>query len=133
MQSVGQFDEDDARVARHGQQHLAEVLCLLVLVHAHGQLADLRLAFDNAPDRLAELLLHLLEGGGGVLHRVVQQPGHQRADIQLHLGEDLGYGHGVRYERFAGTPQHAAVHLLSELVGRRKLGSVLRRQVFGGG
>ena len=28
VQTVGQLDEDDANIARHGQQHLAKVFCL---------------------------------------------------------------------------------------------------------
>ena len=54
MQAVGNFDEDDADVLRHGHEHLAQIFHLLLfhrrILHAR-QLCD---ALDQIRDRLAE-------------------------------------------------------------------------------
>ena len=54
--AVGELDQDDADVARHREEHLAEVLGLLLLARGEVDLADLGDAVDQAGDLLAEEL-----------------------------------------------------------------------------
>ena len=76
VQAVRELDQDDPDVVRHRDQHLAEVLGLLLLVVLEGDLADLGDAVHEAGDVLPELRLDLLPRADRVFHRVVQQPGH---------------------------------------------------------
>ena len=56
VQAVGELDQDDAHVARHRQQHLAEVLGLRVLLRLEFDLVQLGQAIDELGHRLAEVL-----------------------------------------------------------------------------
>ena len=62
-------------------------------------------------DLLAELLAHLLQRGGGVLDRVVQQRGAQRLGVEPHAGADLGHADRVDDEVLARlAPLVGVVH-----------------------
>jgi len=54
VKPVGELDQDDAHVARHGEQHLAEVLGLRVLGALELDAVELGDAVDQLGDRLAE-------------------------------------------------------------------------------
>ena len=54
VQAVGELDQDDAHVARHREQHLAEVLRLRVLARRELDLVELGHAVDQLGHRLAE-------------------------------------------------------------------------------
>ena len=51
VQPVGELDQHDAHVARHRQQHLAEVLGLRLLGRRKLQAVELRYAVDELRDR----------------------------------------------------------------------------------
>ena len=71
VEAIRQLDEDYANVLRHGHDHLAEVLGLLLLRRLEGHLTELRDSVDEVRHILAELSLNLLERRGCVLDRVV--------------------------------------------------------------
>src|SRR6185437_16100095 len=48
VRAVRELHQDDAQVARHGEEHLAEVLRLLLLARAEVDLPDLGDAVDQA-------------------------------------------------------------------------------------
>ena len=73
VQAVGQLDQDDADVAGHRQQHLAEVLRLALLAGVPGDLTQLGHPLDQHLDLAAEQAADVLGGGAGVLDAVVQQ------------------------------------------------------------
>ena len=50
VEPVGELDEDDPHVLGHGQQHLPDVLGLLLLDGAGAQLGELRDAVDELRD-----------------------------------------------------------------------------------
>jgi len=54
VQAVSEFDEDDADVVHHRQHHLAKVLGLGFFGGREIDFADLRHAFDNVGNLLAE-------------------------------------------------------------------------------
>ena len=83
VQTVGQFHQDDADVGHHGEQHLADAFGLALLARIEVDLAQLGDAVDTARHVVAELVADFLDGGGGVLHDVVQQPGLQADEIHL--------------------------------------------------
>ena len=129
MEPVGELDQDDADVADHGEQHLAQVLGLLVLVGADRQLRDLGLALDDATHDGAEALLDLLEGDGRVLDRVVEQPGDHGVAVEVHLGQQRRDRHRVGDVRLARAALDAAMRLLGDVErlgdpGARAVGQV---------
>ncbi len=54
VQPVREFDQYDANVLRHRQQHLAETLGLLVLARLELDVVELGYAIDHVGDELAE-------------------------------------------------------------------------------
>ena len=73
VEPVGELDEDDADVLRHGQEHLADVLGLLLLVRQGAELGELGHAVDEARHVGPEALLEVAEVVVGVLGDVVEQ------------------------------------------------------------
>ena len=88
VQAIGELDQQDADVARYGDQQLAEVLGLLGLLGDEVELLDLGQALDQGADLLAELLVDLGARDVGVLDHVVQQCGRDRRVVELQVGED---------------------------------------------
>ena len=116
VQAVGQLDEDDADVLRHREEHLAQILELLLLfgVAQHTQSGD---AVHQLSDRGAELVLDLLIAKLGVLDAVVQQ---RRADgvrIQTHLDDDLRHRDRVDDIRLAVAALLPLMRLGGALIG----------------
>ena len=85
VQAVGQLDDDDADVGDHGQQHLADVLGLVLLAVGKLDLVQLGDAFDDVRHLLAEALLDLFGGHIGVFDGVVQQAGGDGGGVHLQL------------------------------------------------
>jgi hypothetical protein len=127
VEPVGELDQDDADVLRHRQQHLADVLGLLLLVAMGAEARQLRDPIDELGDLGAETLLDVGQVVFGVLGDIVEQRGLDRDRVDAELGEDLGRGDRVRDVRFAGRTVLAGVRLDREiergvdggLVGRR--------------
>ena len=109
VQPVGELDEHDPDVLGHRQQHLADVLGLLLLVAVGAELGQLGHAVDELSDLGAELLLDVGQAEFGVLGDVVQEGRLDRDRVDPELGQDLGRGDRVRDERVAGRPHLAFV------------------------
>ena len=73
VDAIGELDEDHPEVARHRQQHLAEVLGLRGLAAVEVQAGELGDSLDQSRHLAAEVLLDLLQGDGRVLDHVVEQ------------------------------------------------------------
>ena len=129
VQPVGELDEDDADVARHRQQHLAEVLRLRLFLRLELDARDLGNAVHQAGDVGAELLDEFFLGGAGVLDDVVQDGGRQRARIQAHGRQDVRDRDGMVDVRFAAAPALARVGLGAEEVGAVDVGDVPRFKI----
>ena len=114
VRPVGQLDQDDADVPRHRQEHLAEVLRLLLLAGGEVDLADLGDAVDERGDLLAEQPLDLRQRREGVLDRVVQQTGDDARHVEPHVGDDAGDLERVGQVRLARLPPLPVVHVRRE-------------------
>jgi hypothetical protein len=112
---VGELDEDDANVARHREQHLAEVLGLRLLERRELDAVDLRDAVDEVRDGLAEALGDLALGGRRVLDDVVQEGRDQGLRVEVPFGEDPGDRERV------GDVRLAALAVLARMGGARDL------------
>ena len=101
VQPVGELDEDDADVLGHRQEHLADVLGLLLLVGMGAELRQLRDAVDEVGDLGPEALLDVADRVLGVLGDIVEQRRGDRDGIEAELREDLRRGDGVGDVRLA--------------------------------
>jgi hypothetical protein len=90
---------------------------------------------DEAGNIPAKHLLHLVQGGLGILHHIVQQGGDDGIVVQLEIGEDARHFEGVRKVGVAGRAglQTMGLHredigsVQSVFVGTRIIGSDLFR------
>src|SRR6266508_192546 len=115
---VGELDEQDADVLRHRDDHLAEVLGLLLLLGVRGrELGELRDAVDEVRDLRAEQLGDLLLRREGVLDRVVEEPGDDGRFVELQLREDACDLERVDEVRLAGLAELTRVDLRAVDVG----------------
>jgi hypothetical protein len=96
VQPVGQLDQDDAHVARHRQQHLAERLGLRFLARRELQLVQLGEAVDQVGGGAPKRSISSDLGDAAVLHRVVHQRGHDGLRVELPVGAQAGDGDRVR-------------------------------------
>ena len=117
VKPVGELDEDDAQVLRHRDEHLAEVLGLLLLGALEVELGDLRDRIHEVRDLGAEALLDLLVRHVAVLRHVVQEARGDRDGVEIEVGEALGDLDAVRDERVAGLARLRAVAVERELEG----------------
>ena len=118
VEPVGELDEDDPDVLGHRQEHLADVLGLLLLVAVGAELGQLGDAVDELGDLGAEALLDVGQAVLGVLGDVVEERRLDGDRVDAELGEDLGRGDRVRDVRLAGRPALAVVGLDGEVERR---------------
>ena len=102
VEPIGELDQDDPDVLGHRQQHLADVLGLLLLVAVGAELGQLGDAVDELGDLGAEPLLDVGQAVLGVLGDVVEERRLDRHGIEPELGQDLGRGDGMGDVRLAG-------------------------------
>ena len=130
VQAVGKLDDDDADVAAHSQEHLAQVQRLLGVHGVDLDRGELRDAVHELGDRLAKQLGEVGERGGRVLHRVVQQG--RADDVLVHvqvMGQDEGHLDGVVDVGLAATAPLVAVELGGKAVRLVHLCHPLGREV----
>ena len=90
VQPVGELDEDDPDVLRHREQHLADVLGLLLLVAVGREPRQLGHAVDQVGDLGAKPFLDVGQAVLRVLGDVMEQRGLDRDRVDPELREDLG-------------------------------------------
>jgi hypothetical protein len=113
VQPVGQLDEDDPKVLRHRDHHLADVLRLLLLVSPQGDPAQLGDALHQPAHLRTELSFDLVGGQVRVLNGVVEQRRGDRLGVQLQVGQDGRHLERVVHIVFAREP-------MLPLVGARR-------------
>ena len=127
VEAVGQLDEDDSDVVSHGQEHLADVLRLLLLMTEGAELAQLGDTVDEAGHIGTEALLDITQRVLGVLGHVVQDGGRDRHRIESQLGQDPGHRQRVADVGLAADAPLLAVRFDREGEGGRERGDVRLR------
>src|SRR5678816_3755786 len=118
VETVGQLDDDDARVLGDREEQLAVALDLALLSRpARRQLGDLRQPVDDRGDLFPEFRFDVGERESRVLDDVVQETAGDGDRVELEVGEDLRHLDRVRDVRVAGVAQLAAMGALAEAVG----------------
>ncbi len=131
VEPIGELDEDDPDVLGHREQHLADVLGLLLLVAVGREPAELGDPVDEVGDLGPEALLEVGQAVVGVLRDIVEECRLDRDRIDPEIGEDLGGGDRVGDVRFAGRATLALMGGDGEVVGPLDGGKVGRRVVLG--
>jgi hypothetical protein len=108
---------DDPYVVDHGEEHLAQVLRLLLRARHAVELRDLREPVDEVGDLLAEVLLDRLERDGRVLDDVVQETCRDAGGVELEIREDVRDFEGVDEVGFARLSNLSPVLSRREEVG----------------
>ena len=111
VEPVGELDEDDPDVLGHGQEHLPDVLGLLLLVGMGAELGQLGHAVDQVGDLRSEALLDVGQVELGVLGDVVEQGRLDGDRVDAQVGQDLGRGDGMGDVRLARRPLLTGVGL----------------------
>ena len=97
VQAIGELDDDDADIADHREEHLAEALGLAILGGEEVKLGELGDAIDAAGNFGSELLPDILAGDAGVFNHVMQQAGLEAHHVHPHIGQDVGDLDGMRH------------------------------------
>ena len=129
MHAVGELDHDDADVAHHGEQHLAEALRLRFLAVFKLYLVELADPVHQFGDHLAEGGRDLRLGRGCVFDDVVQDGRNQGVGVHTQVGKDVGDRHRMGDVRLAGEALLAEVALGAEVVGLAYQLDLGRREV----
>ena len=109
VEPVGELDQDDPDVLGHRQEHLPDVLGLLLLVAVGAELGQLGDAVDELGDLGPETLLDVGQAVLGVLRDVVEERRLDGDRVDPELGQDLRRGDRMRDVRLAGRPLLALV------------------------
>lgn len=115
VESIGELDEQDADVARHRDDHLADGLGLRAL--AVLDLVEFGDAVDQHRHLVAELRRQVVEPVGGVLDRIVEERRGDRPRSEPQVGEDLRDRERMRDVRLAALPRLTTVRLVGDRIG----------------
>ena len=116
VRAVGQLDEDDAHIPRHGQQHFAERLGLVLFAGVELELVQLGEAVHQLGHGGAKPVDQVGLGHTAVFHGVVQQRRHQRVGIELPRRALCGDRNGVGDVRLATVTQLPQVGFVGKAV-----------------
>ena len=117
VEPVGELDEDDPDVLGHRQQHLPDVLGLLLLVAVGAELRQLGHAVDELGDlgpNRSSTSVRLYSVSSGTSWRSAAW---MAVRVEAEVGEDLGRGDRVGDVRLAGRPPLAVVGVDGEVEG----------------
>ena len=120
MEPVGEFDDDDTDVGRHGEEHLTEVLKeVLFALTMKSDLGKLGDAVDDVGDFRTETLLYLREGDSRVFGYIMQESCRDSAGIHADASEDLGGAEAMDDIGFARASLLFLVGISSDGIGIR--------------
>jgi hypothetical protein len=131
VEPVGELDEDDPDVLGHREEHLPDVLGLLLLVGMGAELGELGDPVDQVGDIGAETLFDVGEVELGVLGDVMEQRRFHGRRVDAEVGHDLRGGDRVRDIRLAGGAELERVRLDGEVERPVELGEIRSRVVPG--
>ena len=117
MQTVGELDDDDPDVLRHGDEHLADVLRLLFLVSGQRDLAEFGDAVDELGDLIAKDVCEVVQRDVGVFDGVVQDGGDDGLMVHAEVEEDARDCDRVHDVGLSGITALVFMGLRSDLVG----------------
>ena len=115
METIRELDQDDPDVLGHREEHLADVLGLLLFMAVGAELRELRDPVDELGDLRTEAFLDVGQAVLGVLGHVMEQGRLDGDGIDPELGQDLGRGDRVGRVWLTGRATLAGVRLDGEI------------------
>ena len=115
VQAVAKLDQHDADVLRHRQEHLADVLRMLLFRGKCGELTQLRDAVHEGGHLVSESFAELGCGDAGVLWDVVQECCGKRGRIKTEIGKDQRSLRRVCHIRLSRSAHLISVRLHGEI------------------
>ena len=131
VQTVGQLDQNNTDILRHGQEHLTEILCLLIhLVCGIAQLTQLGNAIYQKRHLIAELPCHILGGHGGILHHIMKKARCNTFLIKLQICQNNTNAKRMNDIRFSGFTDLIFMGGLRHLICFFNHGKICGRMIF---
>ena len=118
VQPIGELDEDDAQIAHHREQHLAERFGLRFLAALELDLVELGYRIDDLSDAVTETRGDLVLRDGRIFDDVVQDRGDDGVGVDAQIGKDLSRCHRVGDVGLTRFALLAAVGLGAEFGGK---------------
>ena len=114
METVSQFHQNDPDIISHGQEHLAEIFRLTLLLGLEMDLADLCHAVNQPGNLGTEHLLKFFKGRQGIFDGIMEKARYHRRDVKLQVGQDPGNLHRMNQIRLAGKTRLSLMNLGTE-------------------
>ena len=130
MQAVGEFDDDDANVLGHGEEHLAQRKRLLFVHVVDFDVGELGHAVDELCHGFAKQTRNIGKRGIGILDGIVQQCSAHHIAVHLKVGQNDSHLDGMVNVHLTRAPLLVAVLLGSKAVGLLHLGEVILTHIF---
>ena len=130
MQTIGKFNDDDADVLGHGEEHLAQRERLLLVHAVDFDVGELGHAIDELGHRIAKQAGNIGERGLGILDGIVQQRGAHHIAVHLEIGQNDGNLDGMVNVHLARAALLVAVLLGGKAVGLLNLRKVVLIHIF---
>ncbi len=102
VQAVSKLDQNHPDIARHSEQHLAEIFSLTFFAGFKGDFTYFGDTIHHFEDFLTEQAANLFFGRQGIFEGVVQQAGNNRRHIHAESRQDKGNLHGMGHVGIAG-------------------------------
>ena len=116
MGTIGQLDQNDTNIARHGEQHFAKRLCLVFFPRVELKLFKFGEAIDQISNWRAKPLNQFRFGYTAIFNSVVQQSSHQCLCVELPLRALLSYRYRMRDVRLAAVAELAQMRFIGKPV-----------------
>ena len=130
MQAVGKFDDDNANVLGHGEEHLAQREGLLLVHAVDFDVGKLGHAVDELCHGFAKQTRNIGERGLGVLDGIVQQRGAHHVAVHLEVCQNDSHLDRMVDVHLTRAPLLVAMLLGSKAVGLLHLGEVILIHIF---
>ena len=130
VQTVGKFNDDDANVLGHGEEHLAQRERLLLVHAVDFDVGELGHAIDEIGHRVAKQAGNIGKRSLGILDGIVQQRGAHHVTVHLEIGQNDGHLDGMVDVHLTRAPLLVAMLLGSKAVGLLNLRKVVLIHIF---
>lgn len=115
VQAIGEFDNHDANVFRHREEHFAEIFEVVFFARtAEANFSELGDAVDEHGDFIAKLRADGFEGNRCVFGNIMQESGGDGAGLHADFGKDFADGQGVFDIVLSGLAFLSAVRFVCE-------------------
>src|SRR4028118_580656 len=117
VQPVCQFDDNDANIFSHCQEHSAEIFSQTLCFAGKIKLRKLGDTFDQLPDFRAEPLFYFFESNICIFNNVVEEAGGNHDVVAAHIPEYSSDSYRMANVRFSGFAVLSFVQVAGKFKG----------------